>query len=397
MKDLIVLKERPRTKIICTLGPDTSSKKAIKKLLENGMSIARINFSHGSTSSRIRLIENIKYIRNKYNKHISIALDTKGPEYRTVLKNPIEVKTGDKVIFVDKDRYNESLSSYTDHVIGLKVHDLHLLKQNDNIYIDDTKLKLTISSISSDHFIAIAQNPFTVKSNKRVAFPSYFKFENFLQEQDKKDLKFGIENDIDIIFLSFTESADNIKSVRNFIQNYSIQIVAKVETEMGIDNIEEIIDASDGIMIARGDLCTNVGISRMFSRMKLITKYCKHKPLIMATEMMLSMVDYAVPTRAEISDVGNAVIDGCDCVMLSSETANGNYPYRSVDIMRKVCLDAEKFLNSFDINKSALEVINEMKKDIEIAKNIKIFKKNDLEGPRKYLLLKGVEIELEDD
>lgn len=342
------IKKASATKIICTLGPSTSSVPAIAQLFSAGMRIARINLSHGSYEARKAVIANIKLVRKRYGGHIAIAIDTRGPEYRTFIKKSISVREGDSLRFVFKADYEKKcLEEEQMPVVGMTLSSLSFLKKDNILLLDDIKLKLRVGKIECDTFFATALNNHVLKTRKRISFGCRDCNTPFLSEDDIRDLRFGVENGVDAVFLSFVESAEEVKKVRQLVDDSTIQIIAKIETHAGVENIEEIEIVSDGIMIARGDLCANVGIENLFPMQKTLNSRCK-KPLIMATEMMFSMVGNAVPTRSEISDVGNAVYAGCHAVMLSSETAVGKYPIICTDTVRRICLGTEAYLAEKD-------------------------------------------------
>lgn len=364
------MKDLSKTKIICTIGPETSSKEALGKLMNCGMSIARVNFSHGDIESHLNIFNNIKYVRHKHKRFVGIAMDTRGPELRTIMKNDMLVKNGDTIKFVSNINNEISETSLYNIVINLKNN--NFLNIGDEFYIDDTKLKLKVLSLEKEIFTAEAQNTHLIKPNKRISFPNHKIPMEFLTLKDKQEIEIAVNNGADIVFVSFVEDTAQIKQIREIINDNSVQVIAKIETKRGLEQAKNILEIADGIMIARGDLATNVGIESLFSAQKSLTILDSQKILIMATEMMSSMISNNTPTRSEISDVGNAVLDGCDCVMLSAETAAGSYPYLCTDIMRQICLDAEKL------------ILPKIIEEIHYIEN-----PDDMKIKRKYIMRKG--------
>lgn len=343
----------PQTKLICTLGPSTESAKAIEKLARSGMSVARINLSHGDHEYHKELVKNIQETQKNIRHHITVAFDTRGPECRVILNRELYIRKGMFVKFVlDKEFIPLEDSG---PVVGLNIGEIPSLKTGNHVFLDDMKLEMVVVEIGHKYFIARSKGEYKLQPWKRVAFPGMSLSLPFLQESDVADVKFAEEQNADAIFVSFVQSAKDIQAVRNILTDKSIQLIAKIETTTGANNIGEIIQESDGIMIARGDLCTAVGVSNMFSIQKQLIRAVRQaegcvctKPIIMATEMLQNMVNSRNPTRAEISDVGNAVFDGCSSVMLSAESASGKYPYRSIRTLKKICIDAERYLESSD-------------------------------------------------
>lgn len=344
-----ILNKSAATKIICTLGPSTSSIDTIIKLAIAGMTIARINLSHTDQKTLINIINNVKYARNKIGIFIAIAIDTRGPEQRINIYNDLNIKAGNKIKFITNDEYNKiNIKKDECILVGTNITDYSILKQDNIIKIDDAKFELTVKNSGKDFCIAIANNNYLLKNNKRIAFDN-MEYSSMCKK-DEDDIKLSIEHGADVIFLSFTESSNYILKIKKLIADDTIPIIAKIESQRAIDNLSEISNIADGLMIARGDLFTNIGIENAFFIQKKILLEYSSKPIIMATEMMQSMVYNISPTRAEVSDVGNAVFDGCCAVMLSSETSVGKYPVECVDYTRKICISAEKAKNIYKAN-----------------------------------------------
>lgn len=368
-----------RTKIICTLGPSTNTEKSIAKLIENGMDIARINFSHGNYDEHSKTIMNIKNARGKRIQP-AIALDTKGPEIRLDML--------DSEMLVKKNQKIKISNNNGNGTIRINIDNINQIKAGMKILIDDGKLRLNVLNINENSIMCISENEHVVKRNKAVNIPNISLNESVPTEKDKNDIKFGIEHGIDMIFLSFVNSASEILAVRNFISGLTDDmpiIISKIESVNGLKNVEEIANVSDGIMVARGDLSVEIGLEKTFSAQKEIIEICgKLKcPVIMATQMLESMCENIMPTRAEISDIGNAVLDRCDCVMLSGETASGKYPFKCLKIMKKIILDAENFFNKHKKTNQ-----NVLIKIISTQKEILNFNKTEHFWDKMYIISK---------
>lgn len=343
------MKERPQTKIICTLGPASESFETIEQLFLNGMSIVRLNMSHGTHKTHLKAIENIRKIEEKYNFKIFIALDTQGPEFRICCSEPLHIKEGDgiKIVFQKNlNKYNnKNAGAQNKHLVGVNVNTFDGLYAGSIINLDDSKLFLKIEHVHDDCLETTALDEHLLKNQKRIHFQSFSSNRTFLSSQDMLDVDFAVNNSLDAIFVSFVESSNDVIEIRKLIVDKTIQIIPKIESKKAICNIEEILGVSDGIMIARGDLMNDVGAAKLFSSQKQLVQLAKSKPIIMATEMLQSMVDSKTPLRSEISDIGNAILDGCSGIMLSSETAVGKHPALCVNTMRMISIDAEKYLN----------------------------------------------------
>ncbi|AFM98956.1 pyruvate kinase [Encephalitozoon hellem ATCC 50504] len=323
------------TKIVCTIGPSTSSRQKIRELIDAGMSVARINFSHGSREAHLETIRSIKDSRCGVGRYVAIALDTRGPEVRirTPEEKDIKVNAGDILRF----------SSSGKGILIPKI-DFKSLSMDDRVFIDDGAIDMKVTSVEENGFGCKVMSSGVVKSNKSMNFPNIDIGIESLSNEDKDDIMFGVRNGIDMIFVSFVNSRRDVEEIRRVVGS-GVPIVSKVESCLGMRNLGEIALSSDGVMIARGDLGVEIGLENMFSAQKKILLSAKRegKPVICATQMMESMILKSTPNRSEISDVGNAVIDGCDCVMLSGETAVGAFPIETVKFMRSVCIDAEEY------------------------------------------------------
>lgn len=337
-----------RTSIICTIGPKTNSVEAINKLRTAGLNVVRMNFSHGSYEYHQSVINNARAAEEAQpGRQVAIALDTKGPEIRTGnTKNDedIPISVGTVMNFTTDEKYATSCDTenmYVDYKNITKV-----IEPGRTIYVDDGVLAFDVLEIVDDKTIKVtARNNGFISSKKGVNLPNTDVDLPALSEKDKDDLRFGSKNNVDMIFASFIRRAQDIKDIREVLgkDGAHIQIIAKIENRQGLNNFAEILAETDGVMVARGDLGIEIPAAEVFAAQKKLIAMCNiaGKPVICATQMLESMIKNPRPTRAEISDVGNAVTDGADCVMLSGETAKGSYPAEAVREMSEACLKAE--------------------------------------------------------
>ena len=327
-----------KTKIICTIGPASDSHEVLEKMCKAGMNVARLNFSHGTHEQHKEKIEMIKSVREKLNMPIAIMLDTKGPEYRikTFKDGRITLADGDKFIFttddVDGDETRVSVS-YENLISELSV--------GDKILVNNGLVIFEVEALEGNNAICKTISGGELSNRKRMHFPNKVLKGEFLSEQDKSDLLFGIENQVDFVAASFVSTKSDIASIRKFLNDNGgedIDIIAKIENRAGVDNIDEICEIADGIMVARGDLGVEIPFVEVPSIQKYLIKKCRllGKRVITATEMLESMITNPRPTRAEISDVANAVYDGSSALMLSGETAAGKYPVSAVKNMAEI-------------------------------------------------------------
>lgn len=328
-----------RTKILATIGPPTSNPEMIEKLALAGVNGFRLNFSHGDYPERDDQIKWIREASEKISKPVAILQDLQGPKIRLgMLKENTPVKTGDEII-LDYAAEHDGLTFPIQYNLAQKV------KPGEPIYIFDGKVRTTVLEIMSDTAIKLrVENDGTLMSKKGINLPDTNFGGDILTPKDLKDIEYGLTKDIDFVAISFIQSADDINALRQILVagGSNAQIIAKVETKAAIegDALEAIVKASDAVMVARGDLAVEVGAEVVPIVQRRIIALCrKHgKISIVATQMMLSMVENPEPTRAEVNDVANAVIQGADTVMLSDETANGKYPLETVAAMKKVIL-----------------------------------------------------------
>lgn len=333
-----------KTKVICTIGPACEDAEILSEMCKVGMNVARLNFSHGTHEEQQRKIDLIKETREKLHMPIAIMLDTKGPEYRikTFKDGKIRLKDGDEFTFTTEEVVGDETQvsvNYKQLMENLKVGDTILVNNGLVIFkvieLDDTKARCEVI-VGGE-----------LSNRKSMNFPNKVMKHDFLSEQDKEDLLFGIENEVDFVAASFVSQKQDIADMRQFMNEHGgaeIDIIAKIENRAGVENIEEICEIADGIMIARGDLGVEIPAMEVPSVQKYLISKCRllGKRVITATEMLESMIQNPRPTRAELSDVANAVYDGTSAVMLSGETASGKYPVLAVKNMVETVEFTEK-------------------------------------------------------
>lgn len=333
-----------KTKIICTLGPATDNEDVMRKLILNGMAVARMNMSHGTHEDHKKRADVVKRLRAELDMPVAILLDTRGPEIRTKnFKNGSEMlETGQTFTFTTEDVEGDC------ERCSITFKDLPKdVKRGDRILVDDGLIEMYVSSTSKTEIICEVLNGGKIASHKGINVPGTRLSLPFISEQDKKDIAFAVEQDLDFIAASFTRSSDDILQLRKELDKNNcndIRIIAKIENSEGVDNIDDIIRVSDGIMVARGDLGVEIPMEDIpILQKKLITKaYNAGKQVITATQMLDSMMVNPRPTRAEATDVANAIYDGTSAIMLSGETAAGKYPVQAVKTMARIAERTEQ-------------------------------------------------------
>ncbi|MDT8716084.1 pyruvate kinase [Clostridium sp. 19966] len=337
-----------KTKIICTIGPSSEDRETLSKIIESGMNASRHNFSHGDHEEHGGRIKLVKELRAKYNKNIAIILDTKGPEIRTgnFAAGKVELKEGTSFTIycgeeVSGDETKCSIS-YTDLYKDVKA--------GNQILIDDGLVGLEVKAIKGTNIECVVTNSGLVGSHKGVNVPGVSIQLPAITEKDISDLIFGVEMGVDAIAASFIRKEADVLAIRKVLDDnggQNVKIISKIENQEGVDNVDSILAVSDSIMVARGDMGVEIPMEQVPLVQKMIIEKCNAvgKPVVTATQMLDSMMRNPRPTRAEVSDVANAIFDGTDCIMLSGETANGKYPVEAVSAMAKIAESAESKLN----------------------------------------------------
>ncbi|MBE6650800.1 MAG: pyruvate kinase [Ruminococcaceae bacterium] len=378
-----------KTKIICTIGPASSTEEVLIKLCQNGMNVARLNFSHGTHSDHKEKIELIKSVREKLGLPIPIMLDTKGPEYR------IKTFEDKKITLNDGDRFTFT----TDNIVGNKervavsyeglTEDLSV---GDTITVNNGLVQFRVDAIEAHDIICTVVVGGEISDRKSMSFPNKVLKNEYMSEQDRLDLLFGIENEVDFVAASFVSRKQDVLDIREFLNangGSNIDIIAKIENRAGVDNIDEICEIADGIMVARGDLGVEIPFVEVPAVQKQLIQKCRllGKRVITATEMLESMIHNPRPTRAEISDVANAVYDGSSAVMLSGETAAGKHPSEAVKTMAEICeyteskIDYRKWFRTTDYTiKNNLDAISHSVCSMAIDVHAKCIVVNSLSG-----------------
>ena len=336
-----------KTKIVCTMGPNTDNREIMRELALNGMDVARFNFSHGDHAEHKHRLEILDSVREELGIPIASLLDTKGPEIRTG-----KLKDGKKVTLKEGDLYTMT----TEEIVGDETRGYinyaglaEDVKPGDRILIDDGLIELHVREVNGTDIVCRIENGGELGEKKGVIVPGVRVKLPALTDKDKEDIRFGVDAGFDFVAASFVRNADAIREIREILdeKGSAMQIIAKIENEEGIENIDSIIEASDGIMVARGDMGVEIPAEKVPHIQKMIIRKCNLacKVVITATQMLDSMIRNPRPTRAEVSDVANAVYEGTDAVMLSGETAMGSYPIEAVRMMSQIAEESEKYLD----------------------------------------------------
>lgn len=334
-----------KTKIVCTIGPACESEEMLRELCLAGMNVARLNFSHGTHEEHLERISRIKKVRRELDLPIAILLDTKGPEFRigTFKNGKVMLEDGASFTFTTEEVEGD------ENIVSVSYKNLaNELEEGDRILLNNALLEFKVLSTDGVRIRTEVVMGGELSNRKSMSFPGKHMKQIYLSEQDKSDIRFGVENDIDFIACSFVSVKQDLVDVHDFLRELgkddTVELIAKIENQSGYDNIEEICEECDGIMVARGDMGVEVPFEQLPAIQKNLITKCRMlgKRVITATEMLESMIHNPRPTRAEASDVANAVYDGTSAVMLSGETAAGSYPIQAVKTMAKIALAAEE-------------------------------------------------------
>ena len=331
------VKHVPRTKIVCTLGPASSSREAIRALVEAGLNVARINFSHGTHEQHAAVIANVRAAAAEAGRPVAILGDLQGPRIRIgVLPKPLMLSAGDDLTLVPEGLHEGTEIPVTYAALADDV------QVGDRILINDGLIELVTLQVDTPRVLARVVHGGELKSNKGMNLPGVNVSAPSLTEKDRADVVFAVKHDLDYLALSFVRRAEDIEGLRKLIPSHLL-VVAKIEKDNAMENIESIVRASDAVMVARGDLGVELPFEQVPNAQKRIIAISNRlgKPVITATQMLESMIEHPRPTRAEASDVANAILDGTDAVMLSAETAAGRYPRLAVEAMRRIITESE--------------------------------------------------------
>ena len=336
-----------KTKIICTIGPASEDPKVFRQMCLAGMNVARLNFSHGTHEQHQEKIDMIKAVREELNLPIAIMLDTKGPEYRigTFAEGRISLEDGADFCFTTRDIVGD------ESIVSVSYKGLcEDLEAGDTVLVNNGLVIFCVERIDGCDIHCKVVTGGVLSDRKSMSFPGKVMRQKYLSEQDKADLLFGIKNDVDFVAASFVSGKQDLLDLRSFINDNGgsdIELIAKIENQSGVDNIDDICTACEGVMVARGDLGVEVPFTELPAIQKYLIEKCRMlgKRVITATEMLESMINNPRPTRAEISDVANAVYDGTSAIMLSGESAAGKYPVESVRVMSRIAEETERHID----------------------------------------------------
>lgn len=340
-----------KTKIVCTIGPASSSEETLRKMMENGMNVARLNFSHGTHEGHKKTVDMVRKVRDELKIPLAVMLDTKGPEIRlkNFAKGKVTLEDGQRFIFTTEDIDGDE----TRVAVTYKELPKQLAAGN-TVLVDDGQLEFLVEETTETEVICKVIHGGAVSNHKGVNIPNVHLDFKYLSEQDEADLRFGVEQNVDFVAASFVRCKEDVIAVRNYLDYYGgrdIRIISKIENIEGVQNFDEILEHSDGIMVARGDMGVEIEYEKLPGIQKIFIKKCYEagKMVITATQMLESMIHNMTPTRAEITDVANAVFDGTSAIMLSGETAMGDHPEVVVEAMAKIAEQAEHDAFEMDI------------------------------------------------
>jgi len=330
-----------RVKIVATIGPSTNSEESIESLVKAGVDVFRLNFSHGDHETHKETIKVIREVSKRLNRYVAVLQDISGPKIRVgEIDGVLELKKGDRIKLVKKKTDEDPYSLTTSYP-----EILNYIRKGESVFFADGSIRTTVLDRGKDHVELIVENEGVLSSRKGINLPNSNLKISAITPKDEKDLEFGAKEGVDIVAVSFVNTRDDIIRARNILNSFGANpwIIAKIETKKGFDNISEILNESDGLMVARGDLGIEVGIEKVPVIQKRLIKKAnaRAKPVIVATQMLLSMVNSPYPTRAEVSDIANALLDGADAVMLSDETTIGRYPIKAVETLVRVILETQ--------------------------------------------------------
>lgn len=340
-----------KTKIVCTIGPASESKEMLTKLVQAGMNVMRLNFSHGDYDEHGARIANVREVSKELGKKVAVLLDTKGPEIRTMSLEDGDVLleagqtftlTTDQSVVGNKERVAVTYENFAKD-----------LSVGNTVLLDDGLVQLTVTDIKGNDVICRVENTGELGAKKGVNLPGVSVQLPALSEKDKSDIVWGASQNVDFVAASFIRKATDVEEIRELLKangGDDIKIISKIENQEGVDNFDAILEASDGIMVARGDLGVEIPVEEVIFSQKMMIKKCilARKPVITATQMLDSMIKNPRPTRAEAGDVANAILDGTDAVMLSGESAKGKYPAETVEIMAQICERTDDAMKQID-------------------------------------------------
>lgn len=339
-----------KTKIVCTLGPACANEQTLEEMLRSGMNVARFNFSHGTHEYHKQMMDMFRSVRDKLGLPAAIMLDTKGPEIRVgdFEGGSVMLRRGDSFILTSRDVMGDKSCVHMSY--PLLPRQLH---EGVRILMDDGKVSMTVKDTTETDIICVIENGGILSNHKSINIPNFHIDMPYISERDEDDLIFGIQNDVDFVAASFVRCKEDVIALRRFLDyhgGHSIKIISKIENIEGVNNFDGILEHSDGIMVARGDMGVEVAFEKLPGLQKRFIRRCYQsgKMVITATQMLESMIHSSTPTRAEITDVANAVFDGTSAVMLSGETAAGDHPALVVKVMASIAEQAEQ--DAFDMD-----------------------------------------------